>query len=750
MPAIFARCRSAIDEPTRLFGGLVPGTRLLRLILAWLALLPAVVMAQERREVTFGTPEAPVAVYADRIENLDREHLLIAEGRVEIEQGEIRLEADRVEVNTETGEAVAVGKVVFFDGRDRLNGERLEYSFRTGTGVVYRGEGAAEPHFFFRGDKMERFGEKAYRLTGGWFTTCEDEAPAWHVRWGQATAYLDDWIWGTNASFWVSKIPMIPFIPFFYASLRKDRQSGLLSPIFGSSSDKGFTYRQPIYLVLSDSQDLTLVPTVYAKRGFGLGASYRYILTETSRGEMEGFGLYDTKLDEARGVVGWRHEQLITPGLTLKIDAAHVSDNAFFQEFGDTLDQRSRQRLESNISLTQRWDKWNLFGRLFFYQDLTTTQPVELQRLPELRLTAFSQRIAGSDVLFDLESSYNNFVREVGSNGQRLDIHPTVSYPFSPGGYLTLTPRVGFRETLYDTRVIGTTVDHGFLVEDTEREFTNRSLVEAGLSLEARAFRTYDLGGFLGIEKIQHAIEPRISYLYLTGTDQGDLPQFDAIDLIAPTNGITYSLTNRIKARGVSSEAYPQGRVWELARLTFSQAYSLDVPSSLAPILGINQPAPTTPTTPTTTTTSVTPPRLSDLVGDLILEPVYGLQFRGTAAFDPYARDVRSATIDVSYVTEAFRVTLGTRHGQGGALEFIQGELVARLSSRWSFRFASNYDYSTGTVVENRFEVNFREQCWSITAGFVDRTTDNEFRISVNLLELGQFGFAQALGALTQ
>jgi len=357
---------------------LVPGTRLIGLIVAWLALFPAVVLAQERKDVTFGTPEAPVAVFADRIENLERERLLIAEGRVEIEQGEVRLEADRVEVNTETGEAVAVGRVVFFDGRDRLVGERLEYNFRTGTGVVYKGQAAAEPHFFFRGDKMERFGEKAYRLTGGWFTTCEDESPAWHVRWGQATAYLDDWIWGTNASFWVGRVPLIPFLPIFAATLRRERQSGLLTPSFGSSNDKGFTYRQPVFLVISDSQDLTLVPTIFEKRGLAMGASYRYIRKETSRGEMEGFGLYDTEQDELRGVFGWRHEELITPGLTLKVDVARVSDNTFFQEFGNTLDERSRQRLESNISLTQRWDKWNLFGRLFFYQDLTTTQPIEL------------------------------------------------------------------------------------------------------------------------------------------------------------------------------------------------------------------------------------------------------------------------------------------------------------------------------------------------------------------------------------
>jgi lipopolysaccharide assembly outer membrane protein LptD (OstA) len=152
----------------------VPGTRLIGLVVAWCALIPAVVLGQERQQLSIGA-DAPVTVFADRIENLDRERLLIAEGRVEIEQGDVRLEADRVEVNTETGESVAVGRVVFFDGRDRLTGERLEYNFRTGTGIVYRAEATAEPHFFFKGDRMERFGEKAYRLTGGWFTTCEDD-----------------------------------------------------------------------------------------------------------------------------------------------------------------------------------------------------------------------------------------------------------------------------------------------------------------------------------------------------------------------------------------------------------------------------------------------------------------------------------------------------------------------------------------------------------------------------------------------
>src|SRR5262249_23747213 len=215
--------------------------------------------------------------------------------------------------------------------------------------------------------------------------------------------------------------------------------------------------------------------------------------------------------------------------------------------------------------------------------------------------------------------------------------------------------------------------------------------------------------------------------------------QFDGIDKIRGTNGFTYSLINRIKARAVPGEEGGQGRVWELVRLTLSQSYDFESPPRVEPASPINLPAPTTPTTPTTTT-PVEFTRLSDLVADLIFEPLYGLKFRGTASFDPYAKDVTSATTDVIYETKDLFVSFGTRHGLSGELQFIQGELRARITDHWAFRFLANYDYLSATVVENRFEVSYREQCWAVTAAVIRRTDENEVHVTVNLLELGQIG----------
>jgi LPS-assembly protein len=720
----------------------VPDTRLAWLVFAWLIVAATVAVAQERQQLSLGSDTAPVTVFADRVENLERERLLIAEGRVEIEQGDTRLEADRAEVNTETGEAVASGRVVFFDGRDRLTGERFEYNFRTATGIIYRGEGRAEPHFFFKGDRLERFGEKAYHLVEGAFTTCESDPPEWSVRWGRATAHIDDYIWGTNASFWVWKVPLVPFIPVFGANLRKDRQTGFLVPTVGTSSTKGFSYRQPFYWAISDTQDLTVAPTFFEKRGVGLGADYRYVRTEDSRGEASGFGLDDTKLHEWRGIAAWRHEEQITPGLTVKVDLAHVSDITFLSEFGDTLDERSAQRLESNVSLTQRWEKWNFVARLFDYQDLTTPQPIELRRLPELRLNAFQQPAPGlPDLLYQLETSYNNFDREIGSAGQRFDLHPQLAYPWTPAGLFTLTPRVGFRETAYDTKVVGTKLDHGFTVEDTRSDLLSRTLFEGGADLEARAYRIFEMNGAMGVQRLQHVIEPRVSYNYITGNQSTEIPQWDGVDANTEGNSVTYSLTNRLKARAVGDG--DQGRVWEMVRLAISQTYSIEPHPATTTAKAIDVNAGTASISTTTASSS----RFSNVTGDLILEPLYGIQFRGTANVDPYQSRLASLTTDASYETEYWRASMGTRHGQSGRLQFIQGDLNAKVGSRWLLHVSSNYDVETGTIVENRFEVTFREQCWGFTAAYVNRTTEDEFHITINLLELGSYGFGRAFAA---
>ncbi len=135
------------------------------LLLALAVAAPA--WAQAPRGKTVPTAGGEITVYADSLEEIGPDDLLVASGNVEVIRGTQRLLADRVEVNRATSEAVAEGRVIFYDGDDRLVGERVQINFRTGTGVIWEGRAQAAPFYRLEGERMDRLGETRYRVFEG-------------------------------------------------------------------------------------------------------------------------------------------------------------------------------------------------------------------------------------------------------------------------------------------------------------------------------------------------------------------------------------------------------------------------------------------------------------------------------------------------------------------------------------------------------------------------------------------------------
>lgn len=680
-----------------------------------LALISLAPPALAQPPLTLREPEGEITVLADQIQHIGEEDLLIATGNVEITRGATRLTADRAEYKRRTGEAVAVGRVIFYDGQDRLVGDRIEYNFRTGTGVVDNASAFSEPYYRLMGERMERIGERLYRIRRGVFTTCEADPPPWAFHARTATADLDDYVVGRDASFWVGPIPLVPWVPFFAAAIRRDRQTGFLFPTFGSSSTKGFFTSVPFYWAISDSQDLTLSLEAFEERGLGVGGEYRYVLSESSRGSASGFFIRETFEDEeARGTGSLKHEWQIGPRLSARADLNVVSDDQFFREYGDRLNERSLQRLDSNLFIIQRWDSWNFVANAFWYQDLTTGRPVELQRLPELRLVGLPQPVPGIPrLLYEAEASGVNFVRDLGSDGRRLDLHPRLMLPLSAGGVFRFTPFVGGRATYYDTKVVGKRVEDGIEVEVTEEDPRIRALGELGADAEARASRIYDVDGVGGIARLQHLIEPRVNYTLIQGVNESEIPQFDGVDRIGRTSQLTYSLTNRLNAKAVAGPGQEAVR-WELIRLLLSQTYDL-LPEANEPF--------------------------ADVRGDLIIQPNRIFSFRGDASYNVYGRGLETFNTDVAATIRDVTATAGTRFSDPERIEFLRGELKAKLSPYLDVTGGTNWDARSGTVVESRFGANLRFQCWALALEFIDRAKgEDEFRFTVNLLGLGTTG----------
>ena len=688
--------------------------------------------AQLARPVTIQAGGQEATILADQIQQVGgANELLIAVGNVEITHGRTRLLADRVELNQESGEAVAQGRVVFFDDQDRLVGDRVDYNLKTGTGVVYNASTFSAPYYRLSAERMDRIGPGLYRLYRGAFTTCEGDEPAWSFKMGTGTVSLDDLAYGQNASFWLTdKIPLIPWLPFFAAPIQRERQSGFLFPEYGSSNKKGFSVKIPYYWAINDSQDLTLSLDSYSRRGEGVEGEYRYLLSQQARGNFNGFFISEflrsdqdrQRLDipENRGFFFFKHDWQITPRLTFKADTAATTDDQVFREYGDALHERSLQRAQTNVSLTQRWDRWNLTANVLWYQDLTNPAAVELQRVPEIRLQGLRQPVPGVPFLqYQTEASFTDFLRVVGSGGVRLDFHPRVFMPVPVGGLFTITPFMGPRFTFYNTRAVGTSfTQSGVWVEETIHENSVRSQIEEGLVAETRASRVFQLDGAGGIAAVQHVIEPRLGLLWINGVNQQARPQYDRdIDKIGHINELSYSLINRLNGKTVSGPGGEPVR-WEMARLTLNQTFDIRK--------AINQVQP-----------------FGDLAGDLIIQPQPTGIFRFRTDFDYnlYGLGWRYANVDLTAAYRDVAFTAGYRYNAISNSNFVTTQVSARILANLDGHLGVGYDINAGRSIENRIGFDWRFQCFAISAEYVQRHgNENQFHFAISLLGVGQFG----------
>ena len=709
----------------------------------WGVLAPSAAPAQQA-PLSLRDPSGETNIVADRMQQIGGDaDLLLATGNVEITRGGVRLMADRVELNRATGEAVAQGKVAFFDGQDRLVGERVDFNLKTGTGVVYKGSTFVPPYYRLSADRMDRLGESVYSIRKGIFTTCEGDDPAWSFRLGSAEADLENVITGTDTAFLVKGFPVIPWVPFFAAAIRTERQSGFLFPEFGSNSRYGYLARVPYYWAISDSQDMTVAMDTYTKRGIGADIEYRYSLGRETYGQLNAFGINESLADsrttqglpENRGYFKFKHVWQATPSLSFKIDSNVTSDDNIFKTYAFTTADRVTQKAETNAFVTQRWDAVTLVGRVYWYQDLTQSRGVELQRAPEIKLTSVRQPLPGvPGLLYEGQASFVNFIRDVGSSGMRADFHPRLYMPFSVAGLFTMTPYGGGRLTYYNQEAIGQRISIGphsdneqVQIELTRSTDRLRQQVEGGVLLETRAARVYTLEGGGSIAALQHVIEPRANFIEIRGINQKANPQWEpgggpttridpgyeartGIDSINKANEVTYQLTNHLNARTTSGPNEQPVR-WELARLTLSQTYNF---------LPVSQP-------------------FKDLVGEFMVQPNDHLRFRTDARYNVYNLGLRDANAEISAIFRDWSASVGPRFNEQQGFRFLDAGATARLSRFVDVNANTAWDVTSGRATEARGGLDIHFDCWAIKTEYIYRFgQDSEFRFSVNLLGVGQ------------
>ncbi len=350
------------------------------------------------------------------------------------------------------------------------------------------------------------------------YTTCEPGQATWQFRAQQIDLDTATGLGkARNARLEFAGLPVF-YLPYVTFPIDERRRSGFLYPGVGSGNSNGLDIRLPYYLNLAPNYDATVVLRSLGRRGLMLGGEFRY-LGRSFEGQLEGDWLpNDDVRGRDRGALRYRHYGRLSPAWTVQADLNHVSDDRYFEDFGDSLTSISTTLLESQAGLRGRGLQWqaSAVARDFQLVDpLIADSAAPFQQLPQLR---FSGWLPAGPVRVGLDAELVAFGHEDRAAGGRYDLRPWLRAPIERAwGFLR--PELAFRQTGYR-------LDRGFEADFADRS-PERSLpivsLDSGLLFE-RSTRLFGTD-------LQQTLEPRLFYLRAPFRDQDELPLFDTQEL---------------------------------------------------------------------------------------------------------------------------------------------------------------------------------------------------------------------------
>ena len=386
---------------------------------------------------------------------------------------------------------------------------------------------------------------------------------------------------GTARNAWVD----FKGVPFFYTPymsfpVDKRRQSGFLSPSFGTTSVSGFSFQAPYYFNLAPNYDYTFTPRYLTQRGFQLNNEFRY-MTETSRGRIVGNIVpYDAAAKDipadntptTRGQAAWRNDSIFTENLTAHVDANYVSDSRYLNQLGSPLNLTDKNNIRSIGYLSYAGPGYGVRTQIDYYQ---TINPNIIQanaqpyfHLPEV-MFYYGSPIFDTGLRFDSQLVFDGFDTSAKgrTTGQRLKMMPKLSYTYAQAaGYITPSATLVYNQYWLtnpgdwtgrqETAWSSTAYAPSFNTRSSESFAAPIFSLDSGLFFE----REFDLAE----RPLLQTLEPRLFYVYIPKVNQNDIPVFDSSqydftyyqlfrenrftgsDRIGDANDLTLALTTRL------------------------------------------------------------------------------------------------------------------------------------------------------------------------------------------------------------
>ena len=654
--------------------------------------------------------DVPMAMTADVARFNEDQGKGLLFGNVEIQRENQYLRAEEVQYSEQDARVTAAGGVIFNEKGLTVTGPHAEMHLDTDTAEF------SEASYWFtprhaRGEatRVYRASPSVLELEEASYTTCNPGDTDWLISADKVTLERESGD-GTARNAWLTfkSIP-VGYLPWVRFPIDDRRKSGFLIPGIGNTSTSGLAIVVPYYWNMAPNRDLVFSPRYLAERGLQLNGFFRY-LYPWGRGDLNLEYINDTKNSDDRFLISLNDASKLSPRLTTSILFNKVSDNEYFEDFGNSLTQTSITHLQQRADAVYYGEFWNVLTRLQNFQTVDSSiAPLNrpYKRLPQL---LFNARLHEQNLGlgYKLRSELVRFDRNAGVTGDRFDLTLGMDRPMVTAGFY-FKPKLSMQFTGYNLKNMAS----------GENNTPTRSLpiasVDSGLIFERR----------WGDGRTLQTLEPRIFYLYVPFRDQEDIPVFDTTrldfnfsqlfrenrfvggDRVGDANQLTVALSSRLIDTKTGHETLD---------FSFGQIYYFrdrDV---------------TLPGLPPEVTNS------SDMIGELSMRIADAWTARGITIFNPHENAIERASTRLRYKDENNRI-LNLSYGfRSEELEQTDVAFAWPVSRKWEIVGRWNYDVREGRTLEFLGGLEYDTCCWA--ARFVARrfinTSDGDFN---NLFE---------------
>jgi LPS-assembly protein len=757
---------------------------------AWLAIPSAIILLALSFEV-FGqslpgipsslTDQASTATVSS-ITQEKHGDVSILRGNVVVTYKEMRLTADQASYNQSTGEVVAKGHVTYNDLTAHLDADELHYNVANGRGWFLNGKGYIRSHlkhrlgvmetqnpFYVQARIVERLNELSYKITDGRVTTCPCENTGWSISTSSAYVKVHDKVIAHNNLFRFFRMPVL-YAPVLVDSIApRPRQTGFLLPTAGNSSQKGFTIGDGFYWAINRSADLTLGLVNYSKRGLGGSADFRARPSADSSFDVNAFGVNDKGNPnspqlraQGESIRATGQADHLWAGFRGVVNVDYASSLAFRETFASNFTQAVTSEARQMGFLTKDFNAYSVNFYVSRYQNFLSTtggaaNSITIRHTPSFSLSAMDRQVGHTPLFFSVETSAGAVARsqpdfETPNFSDRFNLHPELTLRMKPFLHFHVSPTGSVWLTRYGTSL---RPDGG----GVNRFMGDLSLDVRPPSLE-KVF-AHPIGGYL----VKHVIEPDIQYRLVRASDPQDIMdvvRFDALDTMAETNEIEYSLTNSILVRKDVAAGQPIPQAHELVSLRLSQIYYFDPTFGGALEPGKN--IVWQPTTALTGFAFAQGRNLSPLVSVLKLAPSSNYDTELRADFSPNGGGVLNAGITSNMhrglvglsLTDFFisrtaaqltPVLPTTPLSQIPSYNLLRTLATYGNVDHNGFSGAAGVDYNfvQRVALQTVAQAGYRFSCFAVNVEYRRFSLgplrrENEFRVAISLANVGTFG----------